>query len=283
MPSFNALIPQDTMQDTRRFALGRHLTIEYLDCDLFVINDAAQLEQKFLRAARASGATIISSSFRTFSPQGVSGFIVIAESHFSVHTWPEHGYAAVDIFTCSDTIDVQMAIDLLQDALRAKRVAISADMGRGMLGDNTLVQPHIADDVSATVPPTPVATSWQQQYEDEDAWGIATAVDVYHCHPSAIRDAEKIRAFVYELCDRIQVKRFGECQVVNFGEDERVAGYSMTQLIETSLVSGHFANATNAAYLDIFSCRYYDPRTVAEFASEFFGGSTYRMQVSLRH
>jgi len=78
------------------------------------------------------------------------------------------------------------------------------------------------------------------------------------------------------------MRRFGECQVVDFGEDERVSGFSMTQLIETSLISGHFANATNAAYLDIFSCKYYEPRTMAEFAVGYFKGATYRMQVSLR-
>ncbi len=278
MLSFTSRLPQNIVPDQRCYALGRHLTIEYADCDPFVLNDAPKLEQVFIYAARESRATIIDASFRTFAPQGVSGFIVIAESHFSVHTWPEHSYAAVDIFTCSDTIDVQIAIDAIQAALKAASVTISADMGRGILADNGLNHPHRL----AKVLPTNVASSWAQLYRQDDAWGIATAVDIYDCDPNAIRNADKIRAFVHELCDQIQVKRFGECQIVNFGADERVAGYSMTQLIETSLVSGHFANATNTAYLDIFSCRYYEPRFVAEFALDFFGGSTYRMQVALR-
>jgi S-adenosylmethionine decarboxylase len=124
--------------------------------------------------------------------------------------------------------------------------------------------------------------SWKQRYEEIDAWGISTAVDLYDCDPKIIRDAEKIRAFVLELCDRLEMRRYGECQVVNFGEDERVTGFSMTQLIETSLISGHFANSSNAAYLDIFSCKYYEPGSMAEFASGYFKASTYRMQVSLR-
>jgi len=128
----------------------------------------------------------------------------------------------------------------------------------------------------------PFGKSWKERYEEIDAWGISTALDLYDCDPEIIRDADKIREFVVELCDRLEMRRFGECQVVDFGEDERVSGFSMTQLIETSLISGHFANATNVAYLDIFSCKYYEPRLMAEFAVVYFKGATYRMQVSLR-
>jgi S-adenosylmethionine/arginine decarboxylase-like enzyme len=109
--------------------------------------------------------------------------------------------------------------------------------------------------------------------EIEKAWGLACSFDIYDCNPDTIRDAEAIKRFVYELCDLIKMKRFGECVVVNFGEDERVAGFSMMQLIETSLISAHFANASNTTYLDVFSCKLYDPAMVEEFALDFFGGS----------
>ena len=118
--------------------------------------------------------------------------------------------------------------------------------------------------------------------EKEQVWGLASSIDIYECNPETIRDAEAIREFVAKLCDLIEMKRFGETQVVHFGEDERVAGYSMVQLIETSLISGHFANLTNAVYLDVFSCKPYDPETVKEFAEEFFGGAHSNLQVSLR-
>jgi S-adenosylmethionine decarboxylase len=78
------------------------------------------------------------------------------------------------------------------------------------------------------------------------------------------------------------MKRFGETVVVHFGDDERVAGFSMTQLIETSLISAHFANQTGSVYLDIFSCKYYEPETAAEFAKTFFKGSDYNLNVVLR-
>ena len=114
------------------------------------------------------------------------------------------------------------------------------------------------------------------------AWGVACSFDIYDCDPETIRDAEAIRNFVYELCELIEMKRFGECVVVNFGEDERVAGFSMTQLIETSLISAHFANASNTTYLDVFSCKAYDPAVVEEFALKFFGGSRCITHINLR-
>jgi len=116
----------------------------------------------------------------------------------------------------------------------------------------------------------------------KNAWGIASAIDIYNCEPEIIRDADAIRRFVVELCDLIEMKRFGETQVVHFGEDERVAGYSMVQLIETSLISGHFANLSNAVYLDVFSCKPYLPEMVQEFAERFFKGSHSHLNITLR-
>ena len=116
----------------------------------------------------------------------------------------------------------------------------------------------------------------------ENFWGIASAIDIYHCDPEKIRDAELIKRFVVELCDLIEMKRFGETQVVHFGEDEKVAGFSMVQLIETSLISAHFANLTNATYLDVFSCKAYDPETVRRFSQEYFGGTESVLNVTYR-
>jgi len=113
-------------------------------------------------------------------------------------------------------------------------------------------------------------------------WGMATSIDIYGCDPETIRDADKIRRFVKELCDLIEMKRFGDTQVIHFGEDERVAGFSMVQLIETSLISAHFANQSNTTYLDVFSCKPYDPIIVEEFARKFFGGSRCISHVNLR-
>ena len=121
-----------------------------------------------------------------------------------------------------------------------------------------------------------------QEAQSRNAWGIASAIDIYDCSAEKIRDAGAIRRFVVELCDLIEMKRFGETQVVHFGEDERVAGYSMVQLIETSLISAHFANLTNAVYLDVFSCKVYDPEVVQTFAQRYFEGKTSNLSMTLR-
>lgn len=120
------------------------------------------------------------------------------------------------------------------------------------------------------------------EYERENAWGLLSSIDLHDCNPEFIRDAEKVKQHVRELCEKIDMKRFGETVVVNFGEDPRVSGFSMTQLIETSLISGHYANQTNAVYLDVFSCKYYNPYEVAEFSKEFFQASNYNLHYTLR-
>jgi len=122
----------------------------------------------------------------------------------------------------------------------------------------------------------------KNDYNAINAWGILTSVDIHECDPGLIRSASAIKDFVIRLCDLIEMKRFGEPVIVHFGEDERVAGYSMTQLIETSLISAHFANQSNNIYLDIFSCKYYDPQKAAEFSRNFFKGKDANINVVLR-
>ena len=134
-----------------------------------------------------------------------------------------------------------------------------------------------------TMAPTPApAGSTDELIGDGKAWGLSTAVDLHGCRPEAIRDRNHIEAYVIALCKLIGMKRFGKCQIVHFGEG-RVAGYSMLQLIETSLISGHFANDTNRAYLDIFSCKGYDPAVVEEFSRKFFGARSSASSVTLRY
>lgn len=133
----------------------------------------------------------------------------------------------------------------------------------------------LTNDILKTIPTI-------DQFEKLGAWGLYCSVDIHNCDPEIIRDAEMIRQYAIQLCDLIKMKRFGETQVVHFGEDERVAGFSMVQLIETSMISGHFANLTNTAYIDIFSCKYYDPEVAAQFSLSYFKGSDYTLNVALR-
>jgi S-adenosylmethionine/arginine decarboxylase-like enzyme len=102
-------------------------------------------------------------------------------------------------------------------------------------------------------------------------WGWHLVLNLYDCRPERIRSAEVIRQFVIDLCDRIEMRRFGEPTIVNFGDDPRVAGYSLVQLIETSNICAHFADESSAVYIDIFSCKKFDPEKAAAFCSETFG------------
>jgi S-adenosylmethionine/arginine decarboxylase-like enzyme len=118
--------------------------------------------------------------------------------------------------------------------------------------------------------------------DSNEYWGISSSIDLYECDLALMQTAEAIREFVRILCDRIKMRRYGETQVVFFGDDPRVTGFSMTQLIETSLISAHFADASRAIYLDVFSCAPYEPENVAKFAMEYFKAARYNLNVVYR-
>jgi S-adenosylmethionine decarboxylase proenzyme len=113
-------------------SLGRHLLVEYYDCDIDVLDSVETIREAMLNAAEMSGATIISDTFHHFSPQGVSGVVVIAESHLAIHTWPEHKFAAVDLFTCGDEVDPWVGFYYLKEVLKSKYFTVM-EMRRGLL------------------------------------------------------------------------------------------------------------------------------------------------------
>lgn len=120
------------------------------------------------------------------------------------------------------------------------------------------------------VPSTGYDYVTKEEYELSKAWGLATAIDLHDCDPDLLKNAEAIKDYAGKLCALIEAKPWGPCHVQHFGVNPDVAGYSMMQLVETSLVSGHFANKTNRIFLDIFSCKYYDAIKAIEFSKEFF-------------
>jgi S-adenosylmethionine decarboxylase proenzyme len=113
-------------------ALGKQILAEYYNCDRNLLNSAALIEKYMNNAALEAGATIVTSAFHTFNPFGVSGVIVIAESHLSIHTWPEYGYAAVDIFTCGEIVDPWKAFSFLRDRLQSSHFS-TMEMKRGQI------------------------------------------------------------------------------------------------------------------------------------------------------
>jgi len=99
--------------------LGKQVIIELYGCKQALLNDLKFIEDTMLKTAKKAKATIIKQFFHQFSPYGISGTVVIAESHINIHTWPEHQYAAIDIFTCSDDMDDQAAYDFLRLTFQA--------------------------------------------------------------------------------------------------------------------------------------------------------------------
>ena len=113
-------------------ALGRHILVEYYNCSSEILNDVTIIENSMVEAAKAADATVINSSFHHFSPYGVSGVVVIQESHLAIHTWPEYGYAAVDLFTCGDEINPWICFEYLKKAFKSETHS-AMEINRGQL------------------------------------------------------------------------------------------------------------------------------------------------------
>jgi len=132
--------------------LGRHLIVEFSDCNKSILNDTDLLEKHMNESVRQSGATIVKSVFHRYNPQGVSGVVVIAESHFSIHSWPEYGYAALDFFTCGEAVDPYEACEYMKEQLQSASVQIT-EHKRGMPSDTDEIISHKTG--SQTFTPSP--------------------------------------------------------------------------------------------------------------------------------
>lgn len=123
-------------------ALGTHLLVELQDCsNSKLLNDLKKVEETLVSAAKAAKATIVETCFHKFSPFGISGVVVIAESHLSIHTWPEYGYAAVDIFTCGETLQPEAAASYLIDKFQSQSPSL-VEMKRGIISNGNVKLPH---------------------------------------------------------------------------------------------------------------------------------------------
>jgi S-adenosylmethionine decarboxylase len=122
-------------------ALGRHLLLELFDCDAQAINSLETVKGVLVEAARRAKATIVDVVFHEFNPFGISGVVVIAESHLSIHTWPEYRYAAVDIFSCGDLLKPDEAAHYLVGRFGAERASI-VELQRGVFVQTAVPLPH---------------------------------------------------------------------------------------------------------------------------------------------
>ncbi|HSJ37518.1 MAG TPA: adenosylmethionine decarboxylase [Planococcus sp. (in: firmicutes)] len=110
--------------------MGRHVIAELWQCDFDKLNDMDYIEKTFVDAALKSGAEVREVAFHKFAPQGVSGVVIISESHLTIHSFPEHGYASVDVYTCGD-MDPTIAADYIAQALGSQSSEVT-ELSRGM-------------------------------------------------------------------------------------------------------------------------------------------------------
>lgn len=111
--------------------LGRHVLAEVYGCRYDILNDLERIREILVSAALSAGAEVLETTFHRFSPQGISGVVVISESHLAIHTWPELGYAAVDVFTCGDDVDPWVAMEAIVKKFEATSVT-ATEVKRGM-------------------------------------------------------------------------------------------------------------------------------------------------------
>ena len=253
-------------------ALGRQMTVEFYDCDARILTDAGQMEKIFTTSARKAGATVISSHFHSFMPQGVSGVVVISESHFAVHAWPEHEYAAVDLFTCGENVDFTCAVESIASGLGSEQWVISSLIDRGIVGNNG---------VERVVPITEgrdhhsFQLSWKSRFEKTSARALSVAVDLYESRLAAEETALK-----ESVC------RFAEKSGFSLEGSAQVTVTETGLKLAVSLVGGWLNILWNkenrSVHLDIFNESFFDPREAAERALESFSCSFYRMQPHVR-
>lgn len=119
--------------------LGRHILCEAYECDPGVLDNIETVREIMVDAALRAGAEIREVAFHKFSPQGVSGVVVISESHLAIHTWPEHRYAAVDVFTCGEKVDPMVACRYIRDRFKARRI-VASEVKRGIFDEHNVTK-----------------------------------------------------------------------------------------------------------------------------------------------
>lgn len=261
-----------TVKTEPHFALGRQMTVEYYECDSGIITDAPLMEKIFVNAAKAAGATVISSDFHRFDPQGVSGVVVISESHFAVHAWPEYGYAAVDLFTCGECIDFDTAVEAIKTGMKSENCIISSLVCRGILNGSGVerIRPIVEDNGSHAF-----QLSWQTRFNETRARAFSNSIDLYNC------TVEDIKAAAAEYCrllaDAIGHDISGNC-IISSSTD----GVDFIQQYCGAALMGNIKNDGSIACIDVRTDGFFNPHAAAELAMRCFKSQYYRMQPNVR-
>jgi len=180
-------------------ALGNHILVEFMNCEPHIMNDVAAIERDMVAAAQKAGATVINSTFHHFSPYGVSGVVVIQESHLAIHTWPEYGYAAVDLFTCGE-MDAWISFDFLKEAFQAKSYS-AIEMKRGsvnLLNRNDFDMSSMRQKASEWANPDMYTRNvWFTDKDDDQALSLRFTGEVFYDVQSPFQRVRIIESYKY--------------------------------------------------------------------------------------
>jgi S-adenosylmethionine decarboxylase len=174
--------------------------------------------------------------------------VIISESHFTVHAWPEHDYAAVDIFTCGEKISFDKAIESLKSQLKADNVIVSSLMNRGIVNNNGMERfVPIFEDTSHRY-----TLSWERRFSDTDAKALSVSIDVYNicCNEESINNFAQTCAEFFNSPN---------CRVENKIIDGKSVWF-LTVSDNLNSFNCKFFEAEAAAYIDVFCCKYIEPR-----------------------
>lgn len=226
-----------TDEHGRRYA-GDHILLDIWGGN--ALYDAKWLQRVIEKAAELAGATVIDSRYQSFGEgHGVSGVTLLSESHISVHTWPERGFAAFDIFMCGNKCLPMIAAQYINSALMPDHFQIKEEK-RGLS-------------------PT------------EKHWGHHLVLDLTGCDPERLKDKKHIERWCWNLVQDIRMMPYGPPVIEHFAKDNYdAAGYTLVQLIETSAITAHFAENIGKAYIDIFSCKEFDEKTAVFVCQKAF-------------
>jgi S-adenosylmethionine decarboxylase len=142
MKSVSHFIPRKGEPEVEYSTFGRHVAVDTWGVNFDTLNNAELLQSHMIEAAEACGATVLSVQAKQFEPQGATVLVLLSESHLSIHTYPEKGFAAIDCYTCGETVDPQAAIDYLVDVLKPQRT-YAKKLVRG-LGELQVEEPTMA-------------------------------------------------------------------------------------------------------------------------------------------
>ena len=267
---------KDTANHGAQLALGRQVAVEFYDCSAEILADVHRMEEIFLRAARGSGAHVVNATFHSFEPQGVSGVLVISESHFAVHAWPEHDYAAVDLFTCGSGVDFDKAIGLLAEGMNSRRWMISSVMNRGILhayGQIEKLTPVVGNELDSGG-----LSSWEERFRSSDALAMASCIDVYDCRAEHFSSGEMWKNFADRIAELLMPGRASGQWIFS----PEAGNVEFFRTFGSGRIVGFVHPVRKTVYLNLFTKGFFNPRQVAETAMELLQGRYYRMQPQIR-